>query len=111
MDPVNEQTIDQMVEAIVQVIHPEKIILFGSRAQGDSRPDSDVDFLVVDARSFGPERSRRKEMARIWRALGKFLAPVDILLYSLEEVEQWRYSLNHVAARALREGKVVYERQ
>ncbi len=26
MDPVNEQTIDPMVEAIVQVIHPDKII-------------------------------------------------------------------------------------
>ena len=34
----------------------------------------------------------------------------DILVYSRDDIEQWRGSLNHVAARALREGRVVYAR-
>ena len=49
--------------------------------------NSDVDFLIVDSKPFGPERSRRKEMARIWRALGKFMVPEDILLYTHAELE------------------------
>jgi uncharacterized protein len=35
---------------------------------------------------------------------------LDILIYSEAEAERWRSSLNHVVGRALREGKVVYER-
>ena len=49
-------------------------------------------------------------MARLYKALAGFVIPADILVYSREDVEYWRDSLNHVLARALREGKVVYER-
>lgn len=110
MSRVSDQTLSQMVGAIVEEIHPEKVILFGSQAKGDLNPDSDVDFLIVDSASFGPGRSRRKEMARIWKALGKFLQPVDILLYSQGELDSRMNSMNHVATRALREGRVLYER-
>lgn len=51
-----------------------------------------------------------KEMARLYRALGGFPIPTDILVYSSADVEYWRDSRNHVLARALREGRVVYER-
>ena len=42
--------------------------------------------------------------------LGGFGVSKDILVFSREEVEYWRDSLNHVLARALREGRVFYER-
>lgn len=110
MNRVSSQTLSLMVKAIVEEIHPEKVILFGSQANGDPNPDSDVDFLVVDSEPFGPKRSRRKEMARIWKALSKFLLPVDILLYTQAELDSRMNSINNVAVRALREGKVLYER-
>ncbi len=34
-------------DRIVDHLHPEKIILFGSRANGTATPDSDIDLLVV----------------------------------------------------------------
>ena len=71
---------------------------------------SDVDLIVVQAEPFGPERSRHKEMHRLRQALRRFAIPVDLLVYSLEDVEYWRDSLNYVLARALREGTVLYER-
>jgi len=49
-------------------------------------------------------------MTRLWRALAGFNVAKDILVYSLEEVEHWRHFLNHVLARARREGTVLYER-
>ncbi|WP_462323154.1 nucleotidyltransferase domain-containing protein, partial [Halochromatium sp.] len=59
------------VEIIVRAADPDAIILFGSRARGDARPDSDIDLLVIERKPFGPGRSRIKEAARLYRALGE----------------------------------------
>ena len=108
--PVTDALIAAMVEALVKEADPELVILFGSRGRGAARDDSDVDLIVVEEKPFGPGRDRVKEMARLYKALAGFVIPADILVYSQEDVEYWRDSLNHVLARALREGKVVYER-
>ena len=34
----------------------------------------------------------------------------DVLLYSRDEFEKWKTSLNHVIGRAYREGRVLHER-
>ncbi len=99
-----------MTAAIVEVADPERVILFGSRARGDADADSDIDLVVLKAEPFEPGRDRGAEETRLWRALAKFHVPKDILVYSLDEAEHWRGSLNHVLARALREGRVLYER-
>lgn len=44
-------------------------------------------------------------------ALAQFPAPGDVLVYSLDEVEYRRDSIDHVLARALREGVVLHERR
>ena len=110
MTRVDEALLEGMVQAIVDVADPEQVILFGSRARGDAGVDSDVDLVVVEAEPFGPGRDRRAEAARLWRALAGFRVPKDILVYSRDEVDYWRDSLNNVLARALREGRVLYER-
>lgn len=104
----NEVLLRQMVEIIVSEVSPETIILFGSRARGDARPDSDVDLLVVETEPFSPQRSRRKEAARLYMALRNLGVSKDILLYSREEFERWKDSLNHVVGRAHREGRVLH---
>lgn len=110
MTRVDEQLLQRMTTAIVEVVDPEQVILFGSHARGDAGTDSDIDLVVIEAEPFGPGRDRGAEETRLWRALAKFHVPKDILVYSREEVDYWRNSLNHVLARALREGKVLYER-
>lgn len=110
MIQVTDAVIEQMVQAIVGEADPEMVILFGSRARGDSRGHSDVDLIVVEAEPFGPQRSRHKEMLKLREALRPFAVPVDVLVYSQDDVEYWRDSLNYVLARALREGRVLYER-
>ena len=107
---VTDDLLSDMVRAIVAEVDPEQVILFGSRARGDARKDSDVDLVVVESAPFGKERSRRREAVRLWRALSGLGVAKDILVYSRDEVEYWRDSLNHVLARALREGRVLYER-
>ena len=110
MTQVDDALLQKMVNTIVDEVDPEQVILFGSRARGDAAADSDVDFVVVEAAPFGDGRDRRAETTRLWRALAGFDVSKDILLFSRDEVEYWRDSLNHVLARALREGEVLYER-
>ena len=110
MAQVDEALLQRMTAAIVAEADPERVILFGSRARGEAGPDSDVDLIVIEAEPFGPDRDRRAEAVRLWRALSGFRVPKDILVYSRDEVDYWRDSLNHVLARALREGTVLYER-
>jgi predicted nucleotidyltransferase len=104
------ELLEQMTEAIVQAVAPEQIVLFGSQARGSAGPYSDVDLLVITAEGFGPHRSRLKEFVRISKSVAKFGMPTDILLYSQQEVEDWKGSRNHITTRALQEGKVIYER-
>ena len=107
---VDDALLQQMVEVIVEAADPEQVILYGSRARGDARADSDVDLLVLEAEPFGPDRSRFDEVLRLRRALFDFPVPKDVLVYSVEEADFWRGYLNHVLGRALQEGIVLYER-
>ena len=110
MTQITDELLDQMVQAIVEEVDPEQVILFGSRARGDAREDSDVDLVVVEAEPFGQDRSRYQEAVRLYKVLAGSGVSKDILVYSRDDVEYWRDSLNHVLARALREGRVLYER-
>ena len=111
MEPVAvDQILPKMVETIVTEADPEQVILFGSHARGDASEDSDIDLIVVETEPFDKNRDRGAEAVRLWRALAGFAVSKDILVYSRDEVEYWRDSLNHVLARALREGRVLYER-
>ena len=102
--------ISQMTMRIVETVAPERVILFGSYANGMAKADSDIDLMVIEKDPFGPGRSRRKEMARLWLALKDFAFPKDILVYSREEWEHWQGATNHIIARASREGRILYER-
>jgi len=86
MVPVTDALLDQMVQAIVAEVDPEQMILFGSRAWGDAREDSDVD-LVVEAEPFGQDRSRHQEAVRLYKVLAGSGVPKDILVYSRDDVD------------------------
>jgi len=107
---VTNTLIEQMVRAIVAEVDPEQVILFGSRGRGEEREDSDVDLIVVEAEPFGPGRSRHQELVRLNHALAGCFVPADALVYYRSDVAYCRDSLNHVLARAMREGQVLYER-
>jgi predicted nucleotidyltransferase len=110
MTPVTETLLDQMTRVIVDAVHPERVLLFGSHARGAAGPDSDVDLLVVEREPFGPNRNRRREIIRIRAALSSFRVPKDILVFAADEFERYRHSKNHVVAVSLLEGRVLYER-
>ena len=100
----------EMVDVIVAEVDPEQVVLFGSQARGDQAQQSDVDLLVIQSEPFKTVGKRDAQSVRLSKQLARFSVPTDILLYARDEVDYWRDSLNHVVARALRDGKVLYER-
>jgi len=104
---LDQVVMDQVIQRLIAAADPEKIILFGSRARGSARPDSDLDLLLI---AKGPGPSRELEV-RAYASLRGRAVPVDILCYTPEQVEQWSAAPNHVIARAVREGQLLYEKR
>ncbi|MFZ3208266.1 MAG: nucleotidyltransferase domain-containing protein [Geobacteraceae bacterium] len=98
--------IEQIRDIIVQEYHPDQIILLGSRARGDARPDSDIDILVVSDREKDLPRHRRGFDVRL--KLSKTATPLDILFYTHSDLEKWKHVRQSFAATVLREGVILY---
>lgn len=99
--------IRQVAERIAAVIQAERVVLFGSHARGDARADSDVDLLIV-ARTALPRHQRSRQL---YRMFDPYPFPMDLIVYTPEEVELGLRSELSFVASALREGKVLYERR
>jgi len=100
---VDPSVLDEIVQRIVEVATPEKIILFGSGARGEFSSHSDVDLLVVKS---GVDRLDL--MGQIYQNLHGVEAAVDVIVVTPEDIEKYGNSHALVIAPALREGKVIY---
>lgn len=107
---MSNEVLNNIVDDIVKKVNPSKVILFGSTARDETNEDSDLDLLIIEKEKFSKERSRRKELQSIRQLLMKYRIPKDILLYDEEEIDYWKDSTNHIIARCLKEGKILYER-
>lgn len=95
----------EMVRRLEEELQPERIYLFGSRARGESAPDSDYDLLVVMAAS---ELAPHRRDLRAFRALCGVGAAKDVIVYTREEFETRARATSSLAATVLREGRLVY---
>jgi predicted nucleotidyltransferase len=89
---------------IIEKYKPEKIILFGSAARGETTLDSDVDFLIIKRETplYGADRIR--ELSRV---IDRNI-PVDFLIYRPEEFNK-RLKMGAPFLKAIvKEGKVLY---
>ncbi len=106
-EPVmSEQTIQQIVGVITTHLSPRRIILFGSYARGEAGPDSDLDLLV----ELDPPLPARGRSSQIKRLFDPYPGPMDIVVYSPQELAYWKQAPASLAATILREGRVLYER-
>ena len=100
---VNQKVLDEIIKRIIEVAHPEKVILFGSAVRGEVGPNSDLDLLVVKS---GVHRRRLAQ--KIYMNLLGVGQAVDIVVVTPEDIEQFRDSVGLVIESALREGRVIY---
>lgn len=98
--------LDEIVRRIVRMANPLRVILFGSRARGDARPESDFDLLVIRQSS----EPRHRRSAPIYSALADLPVEVEVMVYTPGEVLQWAEVSEAFVTTAVREGQVLYER-
>ncbi|MBE2235299.1 MAG: nucleotidyltransferase domain-containing protein [Anaerolinea sp.] len=100
------ELIADMTDRIARDFDPLRIILFGSHARGDATSDSDIDLLVVLAEA--PDQ--RQATIEIRRALRDLPVSKDIVVTTPDEIARRGDLIGPVLRPALREGKVLYER-
>jgi len=99
-----QSSIDRLVEQIVQLAHPVRVVLFGSAARGDIGPDSDIDVLVVM-----PDGTHRRRTARrIHRGVRNVGIPFDVVVATPTDIEKHKENKGLIYRSILREGREVY---
>jgi predicted nucleotidyltransferase len=99
----SSSALDEIVRRVVEVAEPERIILFGSAARGETGPDSDIDLLVVKAGAH-----RRKLSQAIYRRLLGVGRSVDVVVVTPEDIDRYRDAVGLVIRPALKEGRTIY---
>lgn len=101
-----DHILQNMTERIVQTFDPIRVVLFGSRARGDEHAGSDVDLLVV----LPKVENKREAAIAIRRLLRDVPIAKDIIVTSPQEIARRGNLVGSVLRPALREGRVLYER-
>ena len=101
------QLLDEIVDRLVLEFQPRSIYLFGSRARGDAREDSDYDLLVL---LDNPEAGSRAFQLKAHRAVRGVHWPVDAIVMSTDRFEWLSGAAASLPATVKREGRRVYGR-
>ena len=104
MAQVAQVILDEIIQRVVAVAQPERIILFGSAARETMGPNSDVDLLVVKSGEF----DQGHVLGDIYLNLHGVGQAVDIVLVTPEQLERYKNTHCLVIAPALRDGKEIY---
>jgi predicted nucleotidyltransferase len=105
---MNAEDVDRRVrdisDRIVAEFSPSMVLLFGSRARGDARPDSDVDLIVV----WKDENPPPRRAAAVRLALGRVGLPMDLAVVTPSEFARFKEWRGHVLHSAALEGVVLH---
>jgi uncharacterized protein len=97
-----------LVERIVAHLRPEEIWLFGSRAEGRARPDSDYDLLAVlpdDA----PESAL--DLLKAWELTCGLGIPADVVPCRRSDFDDEKNDVGTLARAAFHRGRRIYDRR
>ncbi|GBU22800.1 nucleotidyltransferases [Fibrobacteres bacterium R8-0-B4] len=98
--------IDQIVNAIVSITNPDKIILFGSRARGDYGSDSDLDILILKK---GLKNEREVTDSLYMDFFDKKIpVAVDLIAMDYDRYYRLNNDVGYIYKAIEREGRVLY---
>jgi predicted nucleotidyltransferase len=106
---------NEKIEKVVKIIKEEiearglkvvKIILFGSRAKGTPKEDSDWDLLIIIDKDLD-RNTKLETIVKIKRRLALLKIPNDIIINSIREFEERKENVGYMAYYASREGKTI----
>lgn len=105
-----EQDFKKEIKKLKQILknkyHPEKVILYGSVANGQITEDSDIDVLII-----------KKTNKNFWermlelRKLVELSVPFEPLVLTPIELEERKRAGDFFIEEILEEGKIIYEKK
>ncbi len=115
--PSHATTADARAIAVARAIHrmadPTQTILFGSRARGDHRPDSDIDVLII--KDPAPPEDWLENLRDQARTLQKAELPeasgIDVICMTANEFGRRRQLRNNLANSIARQGALVLSQE
>jgi predicted nucleotidyltransferase len=97
--------VDELARQIAEAVHPLQIILFGSAARGEMRPDSDLDVLVVM-----PDGTHRRHTAQqLYRTISGISIPFDLIVATPADLERHKDNIGLIYRTIIEEGRTIYE--
>ncbi len=101
---IAESKIEEVIRRVVEAVSPLQIILFGSAARGEDRPESDIDVMVVV-----PDGSHRLDTAQtIYRNLRGLNVAVDVVVATQSDLTDYKDSPGLIYREALRNGRLLH---
>jgi uncharacterized protein len=98
---------DGLLDNIVRLINPRRVILFGSRARGNAREDSDWDVMIVVDDDTRPEQVNWQVLGEVRRGVR---APLELIPFRESTFHERQNVKGSLPWSAATEGLVVYER-
>ncbi len=94
----------QVALAVQKATGIEQVLLFGSRARGDYHADSDIDLLVVHPGDQKMVATCRQVASQAVQAVYDDFVTTDVVLISPTLFRSMQFGLNHIAAKAVKDG-------
>ncbi len=101
---MKDHLVDHIVRKIVESVHPQKVILFGSRVRSDAVADSDIDLLVI----YDGVLSKHEVKSNIHSLFPSHPFDLDVFVLSSKEMEFMRPIANTLAREVAETGIVYY---
>jgi len=98
-----EKELKRIVDRIVQEYSPERIILFGSLSKKNIQDPGDIDLIIIKSTDQNPW-----ERAASVDKIMEHKVPLDILVYTPEEIRQRLAMHDEFVAEFDEKGKVIY---
>ena len=99
-------TLDAVIERLADKAVVDGVLTLGSTGTGAFHPASDYDLLVIES----SDLPRYKRASKYRRALVGLGLSKDIVVWTPQEVAEWRNVPNAFITTAVNEGRIVYER-
>jgi len=99
-----QRNIEQVLDQIVSLANPSRVILFGSAAKGDITPDSDLDFLVVIPNS----RNREDVVDCLNKGVRQKAMPCDFLVVTAAVLSRTKANAGLIYGEILKTGREIY---
>lgn len=97
---------NKIINCIIELSQPEKIILFGSQANGSYNANSDIDLLVLVEGVV----NKRQMAQRLYKELMSYKVAIDLIIETPENYLKYQKEKSFIYYEIAKTGKTIYEK-